>query len=164
MSDVRGRPRGGDPRRIAFDPATFRWAGVEERAYKFRLGNERGMGWKGVTRHTLGEPGRLGAGFELRYFELEPGGYSSLEKHAHVHLVVVVRGAGRVLVGAALVDLAPLDALYVPPMTPHRWVNEGDEPFGFMCTVDADRDRPQPLDDAEWQALQANPLTAPYVH
>jgi quercetin dioxygenase-like cupin family protein len=152
------------PRTIRFDPATFRWAGVEEQAYKFSLGDERGMGWRGVTRHTLGEPERLGAAFELRYFELRPGGYSSVEKHAHVHLVIAVRGTGRALVGDAVVDLVPLDGLFVPPMTPHRWLNEGDEPFGFLCTVDAERDAPQPLDDDEWEALRANPATAPYVY
>jgi quercetin dioxygenase-like cupin family protein len=152
------------PRRIPFDPATFRWAGVEEQAYKFSLGDERGMGWKDVTRHTIGLPDQLGAGFELRYFELEPGGYSSVEKHAHVHLVVAVRGSGRALVGDALIDLSPLDALYVPSLVPHRWLNEGSERFGFLCTVDADRDAPQPLDDAEWEALRANPVTAPYVY
>jgi quercetin dioxygenase-like cupin family protein len=152
------------PRRIPFDPATFRWAGVEEQAYKFSLGDDRGMGWKDVTRHTIGHPDQLGAGFELRYFELAPGGYSSVEKHAHVHLVVAVRGSGRALVGDALIDLSPLDALYVPSLVPHRWLNEGNEPFGFLCTVDADRDAPQPLDDAEWEALRANPVTAPYVY
>jgi quercetin dioxygenase-like cupin family protein len=152
------------PRRIPFDAATFRWAGVEQQAYKFSLGDERGMGWKDVTRHTIGHPEDLGADFELRYFELEPGGYSSVEKHAHVHLVVAVRGAGRAVVGDAVIDLTPLDALYVPPLTPHRWLNEGAEPFGFLCTVDADRDAPQPLDDAEWEALRANPVTAPYVY
>jgi len=152
------------PHRIPFDAATFRWAGVEEQAYKFSLGDERGMGWKDVTRHTIGHPEDLGADFELRYFELEPGGYSSVEKHAHVHLVVAVRGAGRAVVGDAVIDLTPLDALYVPPLTPHRWLNEGAGPFGFLCTVDADRDAPQPLDDAEWDALRANPVTAPYVY
>jgi hypothetical protein len=29
--------------------------------------------------------------------------------------------------------------------------------------VDADRDPPQPLDDAEWETLRANPVTEPYV-
>lgn len=124
----------------------------------------RGMGWKGVTRHTLAQGDRLGAGFEARYFELEPGGYSSLEKHAHVHFVIAVRGAGRALVGDTLIDLDPLDVLCVPPLTPHRWLNERDEPFGFLCTVDADRDAPRSLDDAEWRALLANPVTAPYVY
>jgi quercetin dioxygenase-like cupin family protein len=152
------------PRRIPFDASTFRWAGVEPERYKFSLGDERGMGWKDVARFTIGRPGELGSGFELRYFELEPGGYSSIEKHRHVHLVIAVRGAGRALVGDSLVELAPLDALYVPALTPHRWLNEGDEPFGFLCTVDAERDAPQPLDDAEWEALRANPATAPYVY
>jgi quercetin dioxygenase-like cupin family protein len=148
---------------IAFDADRFRWEGVPERAYKFRLGDERGMGWKGVTRHTIASPAVLPATFELRYFELEPGGYSSLEKHRHVHFVIAVRGSGRALVGERVVDLAPLDALYVPPLGPHRWLNEGEEPFGFLCTVDAERDPPQPLDDAEWERLRSSPATAPYV-
>jgi len=151
-------------RRFSFDPLTFRWDGIGEEAYKFSLGDERGMGWKGVSRHTLGEPSQIGADFELRYFELEAGGYSSVEKHEHVHFVIAVRGAGRALVGSAVVDLAPLDALYVPSLTPHRWINEAEEPFGFLCTVDAERDAPQALDDAEWEALRANPVTAPYVY
>jgi quercetin dioxygenase-like cupin family protein len=151
-------------RRFTFDPASFRWDGIGEEAYKFSLGDERGMGWKGVSRHTLGAPADLGAGFELRYFELEPGGYSSVEKHEHVHLVIAVRGTGRALVGESVLDLGLFDALYVPSLTPHRWINEADEPFGFLCTVDAERDAPKPLDDEEWEALRANPATAPYIY
>ena len=44
-----------------------------------------------------------------------------------------------------------------------RWVNAGEEPWGFLCTVDAERDRPQPVDDAEWEALKADPATAPFI-
>jgi quercetin dioxygenase-like cupin family protein len=121
------------------------------------------MGWKGITRHTLASPESLPAAFELRYFELEPGGYSSLEQHRHIHFVTAVRGSGRALVGERVIDLAPLDAVYVPSLEPHRWLNEGDQPFGFLCTVDADRDRPQPLDDEQWERLRANLVTAPYV-
>jgi hypothetical protein len=29
--------------------------------------------------------------------------------------------------------------------------------------VDSGRDRPQPIDEADWQALRANPVTAPYA-
>jgi hypothetical protein len=43
-------------------------------------------------------------------------------------------------------------------------VNAGDEPFGFLCSVDGERDRPAPLSDEEWEALRANPLTAPFAH
>ena len=55
---------------IGFDPTRFRWLGVPERAYKFREGDERGMGWSEITRHTLAKSDEIGAGFELRYFEL----------------------------------------------------------------------------------------------
>jgi mannose-6-phosphate isomerase-like protein (cupin superfamily) len=148
---------------ITFDHATFRWHGVEEWAYKLREGGERGMGWSEITRHTLAKPDEIGAGFELRYFELARDGYSSLEKHRHVHFVVALRGRGRALVGDEVVDLEPFAAVYVPPLAPHRWLNDGEEPFGFLCTVDRERDRPQPLDDHEWEALRANPATARYV-
>ncbi len=148
---------------LRFDAAAFRWEGVGERDYKPSALQERGMQWQGITRHALADHRELPIGFDLRYFEIAPGGFSSLEKHEHAHLVVVLRGAGRALVGDEVVDLAPHDALYVPPLRPHRWVNAGDGPFGFLCPVDGERDRPQPVDDAEWEALRADPATAPFA-
>ena len=151
------------PARIPFDEASFRWKGIEPRAYREMARQERGMGFRGVARHTLASGQDLPAEFELRYFELEPGGYSSLEKHRHAHFVVALRGSGRALVGEQVIELEPFDAVYVGPQTPHRWMNSGDGPFGFLCPVDASRDHPQPLDETEWEALRANPVTAPYV-
>jgi S-methyl-1-thioxylulose 5-phosphate methylthiotransferase len=148
---------------LSFDPSAFRWSGIGRREYKSGSGDRRGMGWKGVSRWLLASSEAIPADYELRYFEIEPAGYSSLEKHRHVHFVVVLRGHGRALVGEQMLDLCPFDALHVPPLTPHRWVNEGAEPFGFLCPVDRERDRPQPIDDAEWDALRANPVTARYV-
>lgn len=146
-----------------FDAERFRWPEVEPRSYKPAGDEQRGMGWRGISRHTLARGPDLPAGFEARYFEFEPGGYSSLERHRHAHFVIVIRGAGRALIGDRVFDCAPFDALHVPPHTPHRWINDGTEPFGYICTVDAERDRPVPLSDAEWDALRANPQTAPYV-
>ncbi len=146
-----------------FDAAAFRWEGVPERDYKPSALEERGMQWQGLTRHTLVDHRERPTTFDLRYFEIAPGGFSSLEKHEHAHVVVVLRGAGRALVGDEVVELAPHDALLVPPLAPHRWVNAGDGPFGFLCPVDGERDRPQPVDDAEWEALRADPATAPFA-
>jgi len=139
-----------------FDPAAFRWEGLEPRAYKDEPGSARGMAWQGISRTTL-----VRGGVEVRYFELAPGGYSSLEKHAHEHAVFAARGHGRALIGDSVVELFPLDLVQTGPFVPHRWVNAGTEPFGFLCTVEGERDRPQPLDDAEWEALLASPTTAP---
>src|SRR2546422_5472119 len=71
----------------------FRWGGVEVRAYKGPAAP-----FKDVTRQTLlGEaPGEEAFSFITRYFEIQPGGYSTLERHQHPHAVVVLRGAGRV--------------------------------------------------------------------
>lgn len=149
--------------KVGFDASSFRWAGVEPQRYKFSLGDERGMGWRGIDRFTLASPPVVPSNVELRYFELAPGGYSSLEKHAHVHCIIVIRGKGKALVGDGVCDIAPFDLLYVPADTPHRWINEGDEPFGFLCPVDARRDPPQPVSDEEWRRLQSHPSTAPYV-
>ncbi|GIV04502.1 MAG: cupin [Fimbriimonadales bacterium] len=148
---------------IPFDEAQFAWVGIQPLEYKEHAGDAPGMNWRGVTRYSLGRPPYVEARFALRYFEIAPDGYSSLEKHAHVHLVVVIRGRGRALVGERVVELKPFDILYVPPNTPHRWINPYSEPFGFLCPADAERDKPQPVSEAEWQALRANPETAPYV-
>ena len=150
-------------RHLRFDAREFRWVGIDPTDYKPGGGAERGMGWNGITRHALGDPAGPSSAFALRYFELAPGGYSSFEKHRHVHLIVALRGRGRGVFPDAVIDLEPFDALYVAPLEPHRWVNDGEEPFGFLCPVDAARDRPAPLGDAEWEALRANPVTAPYA-
>jgi quercetin dioxygenase-like cupin family protein len=149
---------GGMSRR-GFDPATFAWEGVSARPYKDEPGAARGMGWRGIARTTL-----VRGPLEVRYFEVAPGGFSSLEKHEHTHAVFAVRGHGRALVGSSVVELAPLDLVETAPFEPHRWVNAGEEPFGFICTVSGERDRPQPLSDAEWDALARDPVTAPLVY
>jgi quercetin dioxygenase-like cupin family protein len=141
--------------KLHFDRESFRWQGIEPRPYK------EGGGFEGVTRYVLAD--HMSAGFALRYFELQPAGYSSLEKHRHVHFVIALRGAGKALVGQRVFELEPFDALYVPPMAPHRWINEGDDAFGFLCPVDSERDRPEPLDEDERRALQSDPATAPYA-
>src|SRR2546427_2468983 len=53
------------------------------------------------TRQTLlGEgTGEEPFNFVTRYFEIQPGGYSTLERHQHPHAVVVLRGRGRVTLG-----------------------------------------------------------------
>ena len=106
------------PARIPFDEASFRWKGIQPRAYRDTARPERGMGFRGVARHTLAAGQELPAEFELRYFEFEPGGYSSLEKHQHAHFVVALRGSGRALVGEDVIELQPFDAVYVAPQTP----------------------------------------------
>ena len=137
----------------AFQPDVNTWSGIEPKGYRAGRLDEPGQGDLGVTKHVIsgdrGEP----SSFEVRYFEIEPGGYTRLEKHQHVHSVTIIRGRGYAVVGESLHRLAPFDHIYVGPMTMHQFVNEADEPFGFICVVDADRDRPQPATDDEFATL-----------
>jgi mannose-6-phosphate isomerase-like protein (cupin superfamily) len=115
----------------------FRWDAVEVLRYK----QEGDAPFKDVTRQVLFE----GAGLptQLRYFEVAPGGWTTLERHAHVHAVMVIRGRGQCLVGDEAHDIALHDLVNVPPMTWHQFHATADEPLGFLCMVSTERDRPQ---------------------
>jgi quercetin dioxygenase-like cupin family protein len=99
--------------------------------------------WAGVSRRVfVGETGESPK-FHLRYFEVEPGGYTTLEQHMHEHVVTVMRGTGTAVVGCKEFEMSFGDVLYVSPDDPHQFKNEGSEPFGFLCIVNAERDRPR---------------------
>lgn len=141
-----------------FDRDSFSWSGVEPATYADE-NSAAGRQWRGTTRHIL--KGRHeGGAFDVRYFEVAPGGYTSLERHEHIHSVICVRGRGYAIVGDDVHEVGAYDHLYVPPQTPHQFVSEGGEPFGFVCIVDAQRDRPQALSAPELEALRRNPKTA----
>ena len=125
------------------------WANIKPRRYKHEA--EGLVRFRDVTRHTLlgagRESGEAGLGFELRYFEVAPGGYSSLERHAHGHAVVIVKGRGAVRVGEATEPVSALDIVYVAPHDVHRFSADAGEALGFLCVVDRVRDRPVVVDE-----------------
>jgi quercetin dioxygenase-like cupin family protein len=122
--------------------AAFRWTGVPVTAYK----PETEL-YRDVTRQTIvGEgTGEDACPIVTRYFEVAPGGYSTLEHHEHRHTVIVVRGRGTVRLGDETFPLAPFDAVYVAPHTVHQFRAAPDEPLGFLCVVERERDKPRPV-------------------
>ncbi|MGH7963458.1 MAG: cupin domain-containing protein [Candidatus Binatia bacterium] len=119
----------------------YSWTDVEPESYKD--GQEAGRAWRNIIRQVLVGKHTEATNFHLRYFEIAPNGYSSLEKHGHAHVVITVRGRGRAVLGETSHKLKPFDVIYVAPWTPHQFLANSDEPFGFFCIVDAERDRPQ---------------------
>ena len=137
--------------------APLRWEGVDVRAYK----QDAGAPFRDVTRQVLFADPALAS--ELRYFEVSPGGHTTLERHEHMHAVVVQHGRGRCLVGDRIVAVAPFDLIEVPPLAWHQFRADDDAPLGFLCMVNAVRDRPQ-LPDAEALAqLCADPAIAAFI-
>ena len=121
----------------------FSWQGVPPEAYK--ADSET---WKGITRRELAGKRGESTQFHVRYFELAPGGYSTLEKHRHEHVVIPLRGAGEAQAGCYIWKVAFGDVVYVSPADPHQFRCPADakEPFGFLCIVNAERDKPQAVD------------------
>jgi quercetin dioxygenase-like cupin family protein len=119
--------------------AGYDWKGVSVRQYK-----SAGDDFKNISRRTLlGESDGEGVlNFVTRYFEIGPGGYSSMEFHQHPHAVIVLRGRGEVLLGRDTHLVGPHDCVFVYPGTTHQFRATGNEPFGFLCIVDRHRDRP----------------------
>ena len=134
-----------------------RWAGVEETRYKA----EGAAPFRDITRQVLFQDPALAC--ELRYFEMQPGGYSTLERHEHAHAVMIQRGAGRVLVGDRVHDVREHDLVHIPALTWHQFRAREDAPFGFLCMVNATRDRPQLPAADDLEALRRDPAIAAFI-
>src|SRR5436190_22023609 len=159
MPKVQPMPRGEEPTRVAHRAATegFGWKGVEERPYK---DDERAL-YKTITRRVLfSDPEMSG---DLRYFEVAPGGFSTLERHEHMHGVLILRGRGHCLVGDDVKTLDTHDLVTVPPMTWHQFRATTDEPLGFLCMVNAERDKPQLPTAEDVARLRKNPALAAFL-
>jgi len=137
----------------------YRWD-VPLKAYK-----TDGDGFRDISRQTLIGDGedQHGANSITRYFEIQPGGHSSLERHQHPHSVIILRGSGRVLLDRRLEAVGLHDCLFIGPQCLHQFHADGDVPLGFLCIVDRERDRPQPPSAAELDALRADPVLRDWV-
>jgi ribulose-bisphosphate carboxylase large chain len=120
--------------------APHSWQGVALQPYKLAADHHCGV----VRSVLVGDRGER-TRFQVRYFEIAPGGFTTLEHHRHEHVVFVLRGRGEVRLDAAWHAVAFGDTVYVAPHEVHQLRGVGEEPFGFLCIVDAERDAPTPV-------------------
>jgi mannose-6-phosphate isomerase-like protein (cupin superfamily) len=135
----------------------FSWEGVERLPYKE---DDRAL-FRTITRQVLFSDPALAA--ELRYFEMAPGGFSTLERHEHVHAVLILRGRGHCLIGEEVRVVEPNDLVSVPAWTWHQFRATRGEPLGFLCMVNARRDKPQLPSPADLARLAANAEVAAFL-
>jgi quercetin dioxygenase-like cupin family protein len=134
-----------------FREGEFAWENVPCQPYK-----ETGEApFKAISRRVLFAEPALGC--ELRYFEIAPGGYSTLERHKHVHAVMIIRGRGRCLLADRVRSVEPFDLISIPSWTWHQFRATEGQPLGFLCMVNASRDRPQLPTEPELAALRSDP-------
>ncbi len=73
--------------------------------------------------------------FDLRQFEIAPGGYTPKHAHAHEHEVFVLEGAGLVFDGDEERPLRAGVVVFVAPWDPHQFRNTGTTPLKFLCLI-----------------------------
>jgi quercetin dioxygenase-like cupin family protein len=135
----------------------YRWDATACQPYK----EDGAAPFKAISRQVLFAEAQLGC--ELRYFEMASGGYSTLERHEHMHAVMILRGQGRCLVGDEVRQVKQFDLVTIPSLAWHQFRATEGEPLGFLCMVNALRDRPQLPTAEELEALQANPAIAAFL-
>lgn len=135
----------------------YKWEDVAVLDYK-----ETGTNFKSITRQVLFD-GLGDLPCQLRYFEVQAGGYSSLERHVHVHAVMILRGAGQVFLGDNIYSIAEHDVITIPPRTWHQFQANTDSPLGFLCLVNVERDKVQLPTREDLAELGKNPKVAAFI-
>jgi quercetin dioxygenase-like cupin family protein len=135
----------------------YRWDGVTRMPYK----EEGAAPFKAISRQILHSDPNLAG--ELRYFEMDAGGYSTLERHEHVHGVMILRGHGHCLIGDEVHEVSLHDLVSIPPWTWHQFRASKGEPLGFLCLVNAQRDKPQLPTQDELRDMKKNKDVAAFL-
>lgn len=134
----------------------FGWENLPVLSYK------EGGPYKDVTRQILFE-GAESLPVQWRYFEVQPGGHSTLERHEHIHWVLILRGRGACLVGDEITDIAEHDLVEIAPLQWHQFRAAEDAPLGFLCLVAAERDRPQLPSEDDLAGLRRDTKIADFI-
>jgi len=106
----------------------YEWEGIKSEKYG---GNEL----VGVVKHVLIGREDGAPNFVIRYFRIEPGGHSRLERHPHDHGVVILHGKAKVQLNDEFLELGPLDVVYVGGDDLHQFSTIGEEALGFICVI-----------------------------
>lgn len=108
------------------------WEGVERKTYPSGEGpnDPKGVSVQWVIGKEEGAPF-----FAVRYFEVEPGGQTILDRHFHDHGVFILRGEGKVKLGKDWHQVHTGDVVYIPSNEEHQLVNVGTTIFAFLCVI-----------------------------
>jgi quercetin dioxygenase-like cupin family protein len=134
----------------------FKWSDVDVLAYK------DGGPYKDVTRQVLFE-GKDTLPAQWRYFEVAPGGHSTLERHEHLHNVLILRGRGACMVGDDVQAIGEHDLIHIPTLTWHQFQAAADAPLGFLCLVSEVRDKPQLPTPDDLAQMRRNQKVAEFI-
>src|SRR3954471_16695799 len=94
------------------------------------------FGQDGIDITGYASPSRGSEAVAAWRIHFEPGAGSPVHELTHGEAFVGIAGVGTFEVGGTVHRLGPGDAISVPPDTPFRLANDGEEPFEtFACMV-----------------------------
>jgi len=104
--------------------------------------------YKEVPKEEVGEKGAKGIqvrwlisrkdgaeNFAMRYFEVEPDGYTPRHTHDWEHEVFVLSGEGIVFCRGKEWKISPGYVVFIPPGEEHYFKNTGKEKMVFLCLI-----------------------------
>lgn len=93
---------------------------------------------EGVMMRMLIGPDDKAPTFNMRHFEVAPGGYTPRHTHDWEHEVYVLAGEGTVMENGQDKPISAGNCVYVPPNEDHQFRNTGSENLKFLCLVPKD--------------------------
>lgn len=73
--------------------------------------------------------------FAMRFFEMEPEGFSPFHSHPWEHEVFILEGEGIVVGGGEERKFGTGDVVFVPPNEKHQFKNTGETTVKFLCLI-----------------------------
>lgn len=73
--------------------------------------------------------------FSMRCFEIQPGGSMPNHTNQVEHEQFVISGCAKIGIGEQVFEVKKDDIVFIPAEVPHWYINNGDEPFRFLCLV-----------------------------
>ena len=140
-----------------FDEKNNRWDGIEPHIYKENPGV-----FQDVTKQILFD-NEADLPVQFRYFQVEKGGYSSLERHEHMHAVMIFKGKGHALLGGEIREVKAGDFMTIAPWQWHQFRADEGEILGFLCLVNHDRDIPVYPTGEELAEMKQDPEIAKFL-
>jgi len=94
-----------------------------------------GEGAQKISIRVLIGEGDGAKNFNMRFFEIEPGGNSPLHRHPWEHEVFIVSGRGTLQVEGGEIELETWDVVFVEPGELHSFRADPGEGLKFVCCV-----------------------------
>lgn len=73
--------------------------------------------------------------FAMRYFEMQPGGYSPYHHHDWEHEVFILEGEGFITTESGDIPFHPGTVAFIPPNEHHQFRNTGKFAVKFLCLI-----------------------------